>query len=68
MLPIEHLINPAVTDALEGYARYCSESAKFESGILETIRVSREKFAETRALIVKADRLLNDSRKVYAKL
>ena len=61
MLPIE--INPAVTDALEAYARYRSESAKFENEILETIRVSRGKIAETRVLIVKADRLLNDFRK-----
>jgi len=56
-----------ITEAIEHFNRYRSESIKIENEIWEMIRKTRDTIAETRGLIANADCLLDDSRKVWAR-
>jgi len=60
-------MDPATAEALVCFNRYRSESIKTENEIWETISTTRLKITETHALIAKADRLLDDFRKVWAR-
>src|SRR5262249_47715476 len=63
----EHAMDPPIIDAIERFNRYRSESIKIETEIWEMVRKTRDKITETRGLIANADRLLDDSRKVWGE-
>jgi len=60
-------MDPAITEAIEHFNRYRSASIKIENEIWEMIRKTRDNITETRGLIANADRLLDDSRKVWLR-
>ena len=57
-------MDPAITEAVVCFKRYRYESIKIENEMLDIISTTRLKITQTQALIVKADRLLDDFRKV----
>jgi hypothetical protein len=61
----ERVMDPAITEAVVCFKRYRCESIKIENEML--INTTRRKITETQALIVKADRLLDDFHKVWAR-
>ncbi len=63
----ERVMDPAITEAVVCFKRYRCESIKIENEMLDIINTTRRKITETQALIVKADRLLDDFHKEWAR-
>ena len=60
-------MDAATTEALVCFKRYRCELIKVENEMLDIISATRLKITETHTLIAKADRLLDDFRKVWAR-
>jgi len=63
----ERVMDPAITEAVVCFKRYRCESIEIENEMLDIINTTRRKITETQALIVKADRLLDDFHKEWAR-